>query len=119
MIMHLIFAVFAFTQIAMHVAMAHLPALPAVPGPGTCNQFSDVCTKAQNGINTLVNVIKFLGGAMTILMIALSGILFLISRNNPKHQDSAKSALIWAVVGIAVLALAKPIADGITGIFGL
>jgi len=115
MIMYVLLAVAVYSQLMFHAATARVAMMPAA----TCNQFQSVCDKAKNGIDTLVGVIQFLGGAATILLVAIAGILFLISRNNPKHQDSAKSVLVWAVVGVAVLALAKPIASGITGIFGL
>jgi len=115
MIMHILFALAAFSQLALHVASAHVASLPAA----SCGAFASVCAKATAGVNTLVGVIQVLGGALVILMVALAGILFLVSRNNPKHQDGAKSALIWAVVGVAVLALADPIATGIKGVFGL
>lgn len=45
-------------------------------------------------------------GGVAIVMFVISGILFLSSQGDPEKLKTARSALIWGVVGVAVAILA-------------
>jgi hypothetical protein len=69
----------------------------------------------------LSNIAGWIGGliaALGTIFIIWAGILYLTSAGSQATLEKAKKAFIYAVVGIIVGVLAKPIVDIISGIFG-
>lgn len=60
-------------------------------------------------IKTAVNVLSFLAGAIAVIMIIISGIKFVTSGGDSAAVSSAKNTLIYAIIGLAVVALAQVI----------
>lgn len=79
------------------------------PGAGT--KVSDV----------VVNVIKFITyvvGIVAVIMIMVGGFKFVTSAGDASKTASAKSTLIWALVGLMVVALAQFIINFVMGFAG-
>jgi ABC-type Fe3+-siderophore transport system permease subunit len=69
------------------------------------------CDKGSTSVNslisTIVNIISLIAGALAIIMIVVAGIKFITSGGDASKVSSAKSSLIYALVGIAVVALSQ------------
>lgn len=75
------------------------------------NDFPSLLFAIADGIAVLI-------GSLAVIMIIWSGILFLLSAGDPTRIQKAKSALIWAIVGIVVAISAGVIIETIKGILG-
>jgi hypothetical protein len=60
-----------------------------------------------NILNTVVTILSIIAGAAAIIMIVISALRFITSGGDSNKVSSAKSALIYAIIGIAVAALAQ------------
>lgn len=78
---------------------------------GGVNNFCDLLKKISTGITGLV-------GALSGIMIIISGIMYLTSAGSSEKMNTAKKAFIYAIVGIALAILAVPIVEIITDILG-
>lgn len=56
----------------------------------------------------LVKVIDWIlgfGGALAVIAIVYSGVMYIISGGDPAKAEAAKKNLVWAIIGIVVIAL--------------
>ena len=58
-------------------------------------------------LTTIVNIVSMVAGVLAVIMIVVSGLRFMSSGGDSQKVSSAKSALIYALVGLAVAALAQ------------
>ncbi len=82
-----------------------------LPGSATvCQETKSVNT---NPIITVIKdameVIAFVTGAAAIILVVVSGIRFIVSGGDANAVAGAKNTLIYALVGVAVTALAQSI----------
>ncbi len=72
---------------------------------------SQGCGTKGNGVtnilNSAVSVLSIVAGAAAIIMIILSGFRYITSGGDPQRVSGARSALIYAMVGVAVAGLAQ------------
>ncbi len=67
-------------------------------------------------ITTLINDILIpIGAVVAVVMVMYAGFLFVTARGNTAQIDKAKGALLWAVIGAAILLGAWVIAEAIKG----
>ncbi|HEU4914805.1 MAG TPA: pilin [Candidatus Saccharimonadales bacterium] len=103
------------------VALAHTePALAAsakdeiCAGVGAASGGSG-CTPPKNSptvngvINTVINTLSVFVGIVAVIMIIFAGFKYVTSGGDSSKISSAKNALIYAVVGLVVAALAQVI----------
>lgn len=61
----------------------------------------------QNGIfNTITNVLLFIIGAISVIMLIIGGIRYVVSGGDSAAVTSAKNTILYAIVGIVVAILA-------------
>jgi len=63
----------------------------------------------QNLITTIVNILSLIVGAAAVIMIILSGMKFISSGGDANKVSSAKSSLIYAIIGLIIVALTQAI----------
>ena len=96
-------------------------AAPALAAQGDCdtNNLSlssgAACSQAnetkdnlfgQGGIfQVIANTLIFLVGAISVLMLIIGGLRYAISQGDPKNVESAKSTIMYAIMGIVVAIL--------------
>jgi len=80
----------------------------AVSGTGSCNTAAGEPT-VNSVINTTVNILSLLVGIVSIIMVIYAGFKYVTSAGDSGKISTAKNTLIYAVVGIVVAALARPI----------
>lgn len=77
----------------------------AVSG-GTCqNTDGTIATVVELGIR----VLQLVAGVMAVVFIIFGGIRYITSGGDPSKVSSAKNAIIYACIGVAVVALAEVI----------
>ncbi len=61
--------------------------------------------RVEAGNSTIENVLKYvfvLIGAVSVLMIVIAGVRYIISSGNPQNTAQARSAIIYAIVGLVI-----------------
>ena len=82
----------------------------SIPNPvGGVNSFPQLLTNIAKGVSVLI-------GSLATIMIIWAGILYLTSGGNPQKTQTAKTALIYAVIGIVIALAAFSISQIILGI---
>lgn len=67
-------------------------------------------------IETIIDDILIpIGAVVAVLMVMYAGFLFVTARGNTEQIERAKKALLWAVIGAAILLGAKIISQAIQG----
>jgi hypothetical protein len=66
-------------------------------------------SKVQGLIRTAINIVSYIIGIAAVIMIIISAIKFTTSGGDSNSVSSAKSTLIWAIVGLVVAVLAQVI----------
>ncbi|MBC7943457.1 hypothetical protein H7X68_03090 [Candidatus Saccharibacteria bacterium] len=75
----------------------------------TCLFTSDTCT---NGIfTTIVNVLLFIIGAISVIMLIIGGIKYTVSGGDSSAVTSAKNTILYAIIGLIVAFLAFAIVN--------
>lgn len=76
--------------------------------PGQCNvATSDATTKINNIIHTIVNLLSALVGVVAVIMIIVGGFRYITSGGNDTSVTSAKNTILYAIIGLVVVALAQ------------
>lgn len=73
---------------------------------------SSTCDSSSNGtisslIKTILNVVSFLVGFAAVIMIMLGGFKFLTSQGESANVASARNTILYAIVGLVIVALAQ------------
>ena len=65
-------------------------------------QFSDIIILIDN----ITNILLLVAGGVALLFIIIGGIQYLTSYGDEEKNKSAKTTILWAVVGLVIVALA-------------
>ena len=71
---------------------------------GDCNG-----TGFTNVLSTVVTIISYIAGILAVIMVMVAAIKFMTSGGDSGKVSSAKSTLVYAMIGIAIAALAQVI----------
>ncbi len=66
-------------------------------------------TSIQNTIKTVINIITIIVGIVAVIMIIIAGFKYITSNGDSGAVSSAKNTIIYAIVGLVVVALAQAI----------
>lgn len=66
---------------------------------------------------TLSNVMLFLVGAISVIMVIIGGLRYVISGGNTTNVGTAKNTILYAVVGLVISLLAYAIINFVIGSF--
>lgn len=70
----------------------------------------------RNGlIMKIVNIVAFVGGGIAVIIIILAGLRFVTAGGNSEDVAGARRTLIYAFVGLVVIALARTLVAFIIG----
>lgn len=98
------------------------PALPVAAAPFyVADAKQDVCQSLNAGadcgkstgpsvnniIRTGINLLSLIAGVIAIVMIIIAGLKYIISSGDPKNIESSKNTLLYAIVGLVVVAFAQ------------
>ncbi len=71
---------------------------------------------AENIFQKIVNLLLFLIGATSVIMIIVGGIRFILSRGDPQAAATARNTVMYAVIGLIVAVLAYAIVNYVLGV---
>jgi Type IV secretion system pilin len=66
-------------------------------------------TKIENVIKTIINILSAIVGAVSIIMIIIGGFKYITSSGDSNNVSSAKNTIIYALVGLIIVAFAQVI----------
>jgi hypothetical protein len=73
------------------------PRVPIVPPSGSVN----------GTIKAVINVLSVITGAAAVIMIIIGGFRYVTSGGNPETTKGARNTIIYAVIGIVVVAVSQ------------
>lgn len=68
---------------------------------------SDATTKVNNIIHEVVNLLSAVVGIVAVIMIIVGGLRYITSGGNDSSVSSAKSTILYAIIGLIIVALAQ------------
>lgn len=87
-----------------------------VDGSGTCETTTaEGATEINNIIETVVNIFSVLVGVVAVIMIIWGGLRYITSGGDSTKITSAKNTIIYALIGLVVVALAQFIVKFVLG----
>jgi hypothetical protein len=76
--------------------------------PGQCAVAgTDATTRINDIIHTIVNLLSAIVGVVAVIMIIFGGFRYITSGGNDTSVTSAKNTILYAVIGLVVVALAQ------------
>jgi hypothetical protein len=114
-------SVFAFAALVAPVAL--VPAVGAACDPGGGIQGGIDCTQTENTqdadlesiFTTVVNVLLFVIGAISVIMLIIGGIRYTVSGGDSGNVTAAKNTIMYALIGLVVAFLAFAIVNWVLG----
>jgi len=76
-------------------------------GAGGCNNATS--GKISNLITTVVNILSLVVGIGAVIMIMVGGFKYVTSGGDSSKTGSAKSTIVYALIGLVIVALAQVI----------
>lgn len=78
------------------------------PSGGSCTT-SDATKKINDMIHTVINLFSAIVGIVAVVMIIVGGLRYITSGGNDASVTSAKNTLLYAIIGLVIVALAQVI----------
>lgn len=114
-------SLFSFGSVGLGVAAAPVNLVGSAASNAACSGLSQVGDGANCGggaqstigkaITTIVKVLSVILGAAGVIMVVISGFKYITSGGDSGAVSSAKRTLIFALVGLAIAALAQFLVD--------
>ncbi len=94
---------------------------PDIQGP-LCNGASDLSFDTASGdcegvdgsgdeltdiIKTIINIVSVIVGVVAVIMIVFGGLKYITSGGDSSNVSSAKNTIIYAIIGLVIVALAQ------------
>lgn len=108
--------IIALTMLLLPAGLVPMTASAACSGNNSAGQVlqgigqtgSD-CTDSgvSSAVSAVVKVLSFVAGAIAVIMIIVSAFKYITSGGDSNRVSSAKTTLIYALIGIAIAALAQ------------
>ena len=102
-------AVYAATNGDIQNCLAQGTNLDATGNGSSCanTDTSSANTNINNIIKTIVNIFSLIVGIIAVIMIIVGGFKYITSGGESNNISSAKSTIIYAIIGLVVVALAQ------------
>ncbi|HVS78843.1 MAG TPA: pilin [Candidatus Saccharimonadales bacterium] len=76
--------------------------------PGACSvSGTDATTQIDNIVHTIVNLLSAVVGIVAVIMIIVGGFRYITSGGNDTSVTGAKNTILYAIIGLVVVALAQ------------
>ncbi|HET9098140.1 MAG TPA: pilin [Candidatus Saccharimonadales bacterium] len=69
---------------------------------GSCTTNLPAITAGSGEVQTVLNILFGIIGALSILMIVIAGLRFITGQGNPQEISKARSTIIYALVGLII-----------------
>jgi len=74
-----------------------------------CNETADDKTDFQQLITTIINILSLIVGIIAVIFIIIGGLKYITSGGDSNNVTSAKNTILYAIVGLIIVALAQVI----------
>lgn len=115
--------------LAAIVGIATVPVVPALAvvqctSPANCAQTgvnnaggTTQKTTLPDVIKTVINIIVYILGAISVIMIIIGGVRYVVSGGDSSAVKGAKDTILYAIVGLVIALLAYAIVNFVIGQF--
>lgn len=76
-----------------------------------CKAINDETDTVPNLIKTIVNILTYIIGTLSVIMIIVGGLMYTTSAGNADSIKKAKSTILYAVIGLVVALLSYAIVN--------
>ncbi len=105
-----------FAVLVPAVAYAQTPSIQNGLDTGTCLSTTDTSCSTQdpnqtidNIIRQVINIFSLIVGVVSVIMVIIGGLKYITSSGESNSINSAKNTIMFAVIGLIVVALAQVI----------
>jgi hypothetical protein len=86
------------------------------PDPGACQANAEAQTGGLNRLITqIINIITVVVGIVAVIMIIVGGFRYITSGGDSNNVGAAKNTILYAIVGLIIVALAQVIVRFVLG----
>jgi hypothetical protein len=78
-----------------------------IPGGNTGCPVQPLETSPQDMVMKIINIFSWVVGAISVIMIIVGGFKYITSGGNEKGVSSAKTTILYAIIGLVIVALAQ------------
>jgi hypothetical protein len=79
--------------------------------PAACPQGEDATNRVNDIIKTVINIFSLIVGVISVIMIIIGGLKYITSGGNDSNVAGAKNTILYAVIGLVIVALAQVIVN--------
>jgi cytochrome bd-type quinol oxidase subunit 2 len=72
-----------------------------------CSNTTEGTTQINKIITTIINIFSLVVGVVSVIMIILGGFRYITSGGDSSNVQSAKNTIIYALIGLVIVALAQ------------
>ena len=101
-------------NIATNLCSGSLLKANTVAAVGACND-SETNNTLQSLVDTVVNVLSLLVGLVSVVFVLIGGFKYITSGGDAGKINSAKTTIIYAMLGLAIVAVAQVIVRVVIG----
>ncbi len=84
--------------------------------PETCaNTTSQAASSVDTIITTVINIFSLVVGVVSVIMIIIGGLKYITSGGDSGNVSGAKNTILYAIIGLVVVALAQVIVKFVLG----
>lgn len=76
---------------------------------------TDANTKVNDIIKTVINIFSLVVGVISVIMIIFGGLKYITSGGESNNVSGAKNTIIYAIIGLVIVALAQFIVQFVLG----
>lgn len=74
---------------------------------GDCDNVDGSGDKLTDIIKTIINIVSVIVGVVAVIMIVFGGLKYITSGGDSSNVSSAKNTIIYAIIGLVIVALAQ------------
>ena len=76
---------------------------------GGCNQneLTDANKSVSSALRTVLNILSIIVGFAAVITVVISGLRMILSQGDPASVNTARNAIIYALVGVVIVSLAQ------------
>ena len=88
---------------------------PDGPSAGSCTSLSNSSDTINNLIHSIINILSIVVGVVAVIMIIIGGLRYITSGGNDTSVTGAKNTILYAIIGLVIVALAQIIVRFVLG----
>jgi hypothetical protein len=82
---------------------------------GSCHPGADSGKSLEQTVTSLINILSIAVGVVAVIMLVVGGFRFVVSAGNDSAVSAAKNTIVYAIVGLVIVALAQIIVHFVLG----